>query len=73
MHDNLIKGWALWGDYLDNIFVKERWLSWIRDPPLSDQAEYYFVLWKKTNIFSHDNGSVRKRETNIFDQTNQFI
>jgi transformation/transcription domain-associated protein len=24
MHDNLIKGWALWGDYLDNIFVKER-------------------------------------------------
>ncbi|XP_028408078.1 transformation/transcription domain-associated protein-like isoform X2 [Dendronephthya gigantea] len=27
MHDNLIKGWALWGDYLDNIFVKERTMS----------------------------------------------
>ncbi|CAB3995848.1 Transformation transcription domain-associated, partial [Paramuricea clavata] len=27
MHDNLIKGWALWGDYLDNIFVKERTMT----------------------------------------------
>ena len=24
MHDTLVKAWALWGDYLDNLFVKER-------------------------------------------------
>ena len=24
MHDTLVKAWALWGDYLDNLFVNER-------------------------------------------------
>ena len=24
MHDVLVKAWAMWGDYLENIFVKER-------------------------------------------------
>lgn len=24
MHDTLVKAWALWGDYLDNLFVSER-------------------------------------------------
>ena len=27
MHDTLVKAWALWGDYLDNLFVKERTIS----------------------------------------------
>ncbi|XP_046847243.1 transformation/transcription domain-associated protein-like isoform X2 [Xenia sp. Carnegie-2017] len=27
MHDNLIKGWALWGDYLAAIFLKERTMT----------------------------------------------
>ena len=26
MHDVLVKAWAMWGDYLENIFVKERQL-----------------------------------------------
>ena len=25
MHDTLVKAWALWGDYLEGIFVKEKW------------------------------------------------
>ncbi|XP_048580263.1 transformation/transcription domain-associated protein isoform X2 [Nematostella vectensis] len=24
MHDSLVKAWALWGDYLDNLFMRER-------------------------------------------------
>ncbi len=24
MHDVLVKAWAMWGDYLENIFVKDR-------------------------------------------------
>ena len=24
MQDSLVKAWALWGDYLDNLFVLER-------------------------------------------------
>ena len=24
MHDSLVKAWALWGDYLDTLFVRER-------------------------------------------------
>ena len=27
MHDTLVKAWALWGDYLDNLFVKERTIT----------------------------------------------
>ena len=27
MHDTLVKAWALWGDYLDNLFVNERSVS----------------------------------------------
>ena len=27
MHDTLVKAWALWGDYLDCLFVKERTIS----------------------------------------------
>lgn len=26
MHDSLVKAWALWGDYLDNLFTRERYL-----------------------------------------------
>lgn len=26
MHDVLVKAWAMWGDYLENIFVKDRQL-----------------------------------------------
>lgn len=26
MHDVLVKAWAMWGDYLESIFVKERQL-----------------------------------------------
>lgn len=25
LHDTLVNGWALWGDYLESIFVKEKW------------------------------------------------
>uniref|UniRef100_A0A8C5E214 Transformation/transcription domain-associated protein n=1 Tax=Gouania willdenowi TaxID=441366 RepID=A0A8C5E214_GOUWI len=28
MHDVLVKAWAMWGDYLENIFVKDRQLNW---------------------------------------------
>jgi len=27
MHDTLVKAWALWGDYLDNLFVKDRTIT----------------------------------------------
>ena len=27
MHDSLVKAWALWGDYLDNLFIKDRFVQ----------------------------------------------
>lgn len=27
MHDTLVKAWALWGDYLDSMFTRDRWES----------------------------------------------
>lgn len=27
MHDTLVKAWALWGDYLESIFTRDRWES----------------------------------------------
>ena len=25
MHDTLVKAWALWGDYLENVFTKDKY------------------------------------------------
>ena len=29
LHDNLAKSWALWGDYLDQLFTKDRCVLWL--------------------------------------------
>lgn len=29
MHDTLVKAWALWGDYLESLFTRERLVSHI--------------------------------------------
>ena len=27
MHDTLVKAWALWGDYLEALFTREKYVS----------------------------------------------
>lgn len=36
LHDTLVNGWASWGDYLESIFVKEKWEN--RQMPLGVSA-----------------------------------
>lgn len=41
MHDTLVKAWALWGDYLEQLFARDRWDS--RQLPLGVSALTCFL------------------------------
>ena len=27
LHDGLVKAWALWGDFLDQLFIEDKWVN----------------------------------------------
>lgn len=39
MHDTLVKAWALWGDYLEQVFTRDRYA------PLSNRSSLQFCVF----------------------------
>ena len=43
MHDTLVKAWALWGDYLENVFTKDKY-----------DGRFWITLYSFSKVFDEN-------------------